>query len=172
MSSKSKSNTKYPKRNVRTNEKITNIIHPESRKAAKIVREEQLKGIKNDRNRLKRKVKLPVVEKISFFKSKIEKETEKASFTYDDAVEWIKEYLSRFDLEIEELEQSKDKKVNRLRDLTLKREEEAELFRTIGYEMPDVRNKRNCRGLRDWVDSPNNIQQIEMFAFKDTTFKK
>ena len=74
------------------------------------------------------------------------------------------------DLEIEELSSS-NKKQSRLKELEMKREEEAELFRTIGYEMPDIRVRRNCTKLREWKDSPNNIDQIDMFAFKDPEYK-
>ena len=148
----------------------SSIVHPESRKAKQLIRTAQKSEKKNERKKLKTKAKMPLVEKISLFQKKLLSEMDKASFTYEDATNWIKEYLSRFDSEIEDLEKN-NKKVTRLRDLKMLREEEAETFRTLGYEIPEIRNRRNVRQLREWNKSPNNIEQIELFSYKDSTYK-
>ena len=96
---------------------------------------------------------------------------EKSTFTYEDAIEWIKIWLTRYDSELEDLAKT-NKKTGRYKEISLKLEHEEELFRTVGFEIPDIRKRTNVRRLREWDGKTQTIQGIELFSFKEPNYKR
>eukprot|EP00275_Glaucocystis_incrassata_P000917 EC121156.1.p1 GENE.EC121156.1~~EC121156.1.p1 ORF type:complete len:158 (+),score=20.83 EC121156.1:81-554(+) len=139
-------------------------IHPNSRKAQRMERNEFRKSKVAARKATKEREKdRPLVQKLRWFQEHLP--PDKLRYSTADIHALIKEYLSRNDTELQRLEQLNKKTTGQdLLEAAIKHERA--LYRS-GFAAPDLTNLRNLKRLRDWDGGVNGASNIAMREFRD-----
>ncbi|XP_041839821.1 translation machinery-associated protein 16 [Melanotaenia boesemani] len=143
------------------------VVHPYSRKAAYLAREEI---------RLKRKERLKnekatrlnnTGEKLLWFQSHLD--PTKTNFTRKDACDIIERYLHRFDAELEQIElmngiKGRQGRLHGAREAVIKQtiERERAQYESIGFEIPDFINTKNLKTFREWTGDLKKLPNIKL----------
>ncbi|PWA27243.1 hypothetical protein CCH79_00013899 [Gambusia affinis] len=166
------------------------VVHPFSRKAAYLNREEvRLKRkdrksekatrlsnigefvvlfiIKNIRIVIIVVMKLEACEKLLWFQSQLD--PNKTSYTKRDACEVVERYLHRFDSELEQIElvngiKGRQGRLHSAREAAIKQsvERERAQFDGSGLEIPDIINTKHLKLFRDWTGDLKKLPNIKM----------
>lgn len=83
-----------------------------------------------------------------------------------EIVELLAEFVSRFDEELSDMQQSKLANTAQHLQLQLHVDSEKEKLRT-GYDCPDLRQKKVLRQLREWDGKPTGLPAFVMAKFKN-----
>ncbi|XP_028300203.1 translation machinery-associated protein 16 [Gouania willdenowi] len=159
-----------PKAN-RTKDK-DKAVHPYSRKAAYMNREEvRLK--KKDRQKTEKASRLyNTGEKLLWFQSQLE--STKTSFTKEDACVIIERYLHRFDSELEQIElvngiKGRQGRLHSSREDVIKQtiERERAQFEGVGFEIPDIINAKHLKTFREWTGDLKKLPNIKLRKFSN-----
>eukprot|EP00741_Cyanophora_paradoxa_P002571 tig00000605_g2494.t1 len=139
-------------------------IHPKSRKADQLVRAKHREDGKLKRAKILNKKQAALVEKLEWFKERIQT-SNKLQYSTLDTCTMIHDFIHRFDADLEQLraEKSKQTRVDILEEL-MRREQT--LF-TSGYPAPDLSIHRNVKRLREWDGEANTACNIAMKEYKD-----
>ncbi|CAG12306.1 unnamed protein product, partial [Tetraodon nigroviridis] len=129
------------------------VIHPYSRKAAYLAREEN-KLKRKERQKSDKATRLNIIgEKLQWFQSQLD--PEKTSYTRKDACEIIERYLHRFDSELEQIElmngiKGRQGRLHGAREAVIKQtiERERAQYEGIGFEIPDIINGKHLKTFR------------------------
>ncbi|KAM8843339.1 translation machinery-associated protein 16 [Synchiropus picturatus] len=143
------------------------VVHPLSRKAAYLAREE-IRLKKKDRQRNDKAVRLSgVCEKLLWFQKQLD--PAKATFTRRDACEIIERYLHRFDSELEQIElvngiKGRQGRLHGARENVIKQtiERERALFEGNGFEIPDIINAKHLKTFREWTGDLQKLPNIKL----------
>ncbi|XP_781952.2 translation machinery-associated protein 16 [Strongylocentrotus purpuratus] len=143
------------------------LIHPQSRKAAKLggreMHKERVRKVHQD-TAFKNSIQ---IEKLKWFQEALE--PDRANYSRADAEDLVERYLERFEEELEQISivnsiKSRSGRQHAMREdvinQTKKREEEQ--FNTCGLEIPDICDGRNAKVLRSWDGSPKFLGNIKM----------
>uniref|UniRef100_A0A3B3BAL6 Translation machinery-associated protein 16 n=1 Tax=Oryzias melastigma TaxID=30732 RepID=A0A3B3BAL6_ORYME len=129
------------------------VVHPYSRKASYLAREEN-KQKKKERLKNEKATRLNHIgEKLLWFQSQLD--ATKSSYTRKDACEIIERYFHRFDSELEQIELSngikgRQGRLHGAREAAIKQtvERERAQFEGIGFEIPDIMNGKHLKTFR------------------------
>ncbi|TWW58800.1 Translation machinery-associated protein 16 [Takifugu flavidus] len=133
------------------------VVHPYSRKAAYLAREEtRLK--RKERQKNDKATRLNVIgEKLLWFQGQLD--PEKMSYARKDACEIIERYLHRFDSELEQIElmngiKGRQGRLHGAREAVIKQtiERERAQYEGIGFEIPDILNGKHLKTFRQVVN--------------------
>ncbi|KAM6939747.1 translation machinery-associated protein 16 [Xenentodon cancila] len=145
------------------------VVHPYSRRAAYLAREEI---------RLKKKER-PVhlcdetpnspdgCEKLLWFQSQLD--PTKTGYTKKDACDIIERYLRRFDLELEQIElvngiKGRQGRLHGARETVIKQtiERERAQYESVGFEIPDIMNAKHLKTFREWTGDLKKLPNIKL----------
>uniref|UniRef100_A0A1A8QRR0 Translation machinery-associated protein 16 n=3 Tax=Nothobranchius TaxID=28779 RepID=A0A1A8QRR0_9TELE len=143
------------------------VVHPYSRKAAYLAREE---------NRLKRKERQKnekaarlnnIGEKLLWFQSQLD--SAKTSYSRKDACEIIERYLHRFDSELEQIKlmngiKGRQGRLHGAREAVIKQtvEREQAQYEGVGFEIPDIINTKHLKTFREWTGDLKKLPNIKL----------
>uniref|UniRef100_A0A3Q3WDP0 Translation machinery-associated protein 16 n=1 Tax=Mola mola TaxID=94237 RepID=A0A3Q3WDP0_MOLML len=137
------------------------VVHPYSRKAAYLAREDI---------RLKRKERCEnsyVSEKLLWFQGQLD--PEKTTYTRKDACDIIERYLQRFDSELEQIElmngiKGRQGRLHGAREAVIKQtiERERAQYEGIGFEIPDIINGKHLKTFREWTGDLKKLPNIKL----------
>uniref|UniRef100_A0A3Q4GLX1 Translation machinery-associated protein 16 n=1 Tax=Neolamprologus brichardi TaxID=32507 RepID=A0A3Q4GLX1_NEOBR len=134
------------------------LVHPYSRKAAYMAREEC---------RLRRKERFVDGEKLLWFQSELD--PAKATYTKKDACDIIERYLHRFDSELEQIElmngiKGRQGRLHGAREAIIKQtiERERAQFEGVGFEIPDIINGKHLKTFREWTGDLKKLPNIKL----------
>ncbi|XP_077460878.1 translation machinery-associated protein 16 [Stigmatopora argus] len=144
---------------------VEKVVHPYSRKAAYLAREE-IRLKKKERQKVGKAARLNNIgEKLLWFQSQLD--PEKTWYSYKDARDIVERYLQRFDGELEqiELKNSIKRRQGRLhgaREDFIKQtlERERALYGGVGFEIPDFVNVKNLKTFREWTGDLKKLPNI------------
>ncbi|XP_012582463.1 PREDICTED: translation machinery-associated protein 16 [Condylura cristata] len=155
------------------------VIHPYSRKAAQITRENH-KQEKKEKLKNEKALRLNLIgEKLRWFQNHLD--PKKGGYSKKDACELIERYLNRFSSELEQIElhnSIKDRQGRRhcSRETVIKQtmERERQQYEGYGLEIPDIVNSSNLKTFRDWDCDLKKLPNIKMrkFCANDAVPKK
>jgi len=112
--------------------------------------------------------------KLLYFQRRALEDSSQAQFNAATVCTFIREYISRFDDELAQLEAHR-KKYSRpptARELMLKtvvHDEVAAFTRHGGFEAPDMTNAATCKVLREWNGAVQFADKIQLRSFKDVS---
>uniref|UniRef100_A0A8C9Z335 Translation machinery-associated protein 16 n=1 Tax=Sander lucioperca TaxID=283035 RepID=A0A8C9Z335_SANLU len=140
------------------------VVHPYSRKAAYLAREEiRLKK----KERCENKKKLNRCEKLLWFQEQLD--PEKTTYTRKDACDVVERYLRRFDSELEQIElmngiKGRQGRLHGAREAVIKQtiERERVQYEGIGFEIPDIINAKNLKTFREWNGDLKKLPNIKL----------
>ncbi|XP_072240970.1 translation machinery-associated protein 16 [Leuresthes tenuis] len=143
------------------------VVHPYSRKAAYLVREE-IRLKKKERQKNEKATRLSNTgEKLLWFQSQLD--PTKTNYTRKDACDIIERYLCRFDEELEQIElvngiKGRQGRLHGAREAVIKQtiERERVQYETIGLEIPDVINAKHLKTFREWSGDLKKLPNIKM----------
>uniref|UniRef100_H3DMU0 Translation machinery-associated protein 16 n=1 Tax=Tetraodon nigroviridis TaxID=99883 RepID=H3DMU0_TETNG len=144
------------------------VIHPYSRKAAYLAREEN-KLKRKERQKSDKATRLNIIEgeKLQWFQSQLD--PEKTSYTRKDACEIIERYLHRFDSELEQIElmngiKGRQGRLHGAREAVIKQtiERERAQYEGIGFEIPDIINGKHLKTFREWTGDLKKLPNIKL----------
>ncbi|XP_077575112.1 translation machinery-associated protein 16 [Stigmatopora nigra] len=158
---------------------VDKVVHPYSRKAAYMAREEcRLK--KKERQKIGKAARLNNIgEKLLWFQSQLD--PEKTKYSQQDARNIIERYLQRFDGEMEQIElknsiKGRQGRVHGAREDFIKQtlERERALYAGVGFEIPDFVNVKNLKTFREWTGDLKKLPNIVLrkISSKDVDEKK
>ncbi|XP_013876140.1 translation machinery-associated protein 16 [Austrofundulus limnaeus] len=143
------------------------VVHPYSRKAGYLAREE---------NKLKKKNRLKnekaarlnnIGEKLLWFQSQLD--PSKTTYTQKDACDIIERYLHRFDSELEQIElvngiKGRQGRLHGAREAVIKQtvEREREQYESVGFEIPDIINGKHLKTFREWTGDLKKLPNIKL----------
>ncbi|XP_014857249.1 PREDICTED: translation machinery-associated protein 16 [Poecilia mexicana] len=143
------------------------VVHPLSRKAAYLNREEvRLK--RKERMKSEKATRLSNIgEKLLWFQSQLD--PNKTNYTKRDACEVVERYLHRFDSELEQIElvngiKGRQGRLHGARETAIKQsvERERAQFEGAGLEIPDIINTKHLKLFRDWTGDLKKLPNIKM----------
>uniref|UniRef100_A0A674NXX6 Translation machinery-associated protein 16 n=1 Tax=Takifugu rubripes TaxID=31033 RepID=A0A674NXX6_TAKRU len=143
------------------------VVHPYSRKAAYLAREEtRLK--RKERQKNDKATRLNVIgEKLLWFQGQLD--PEKMSYARKDACEIIERYLHRFDSELEQIElmngiKGRQGRLHGAREAVIKQtiERERAQYEGIGFEIPDILNGKHLKTFREWTGDLKKLPNIKL----------
>ncbi|XP_014890512.1 LOW QUALITY PROTEIN: translation machinery-associated protein 16 [Poecilia latipinna] len=143
------------------------VVHPFSRKAAYLNREEvRLK--RKERMKSEKATRLSNIgEKLLWFQSQLD--PNKTNYTKRDACEVVERYLHRFDSELEQIElvngiKGRQGRLHGARETAIKQsvERERAQFEGAGLEIPDIINTKHLKSFRDWTGDLKKLPNIKM----------
>ncbi|XP_056892870.1 translation machinery-associated protein 16 [Takifugu flavidus] len=143
------------------------VVHPYSRKAAYLAREEtRLK--RKERQKNDKATRLNVIgEKLLWFQGQLD--PEKMSYARKDACEIIERYLHRFDSELEQIElmngiKGRQGRLHGAREAVIKQtiERERAQYEGIGFEIPDILNGKHLKTFRQWTGDLKKLPNIKL----------
>jgi hypothetical protein len=115
------------------------------------------------------------VKKCLFFQRKVVAAPEKTVWSDDEMSELIRQYIGRFDKELQEISNSKGVRYgnsgkHKSREEELKAEIRKEIndFSFGAYEVPDLTDATVVDELRQWNGSLQRVSRIKQRCFKDT----
>lgn len=142
------------------------VVHPYSRKAAYLAREE-LRLKKKERHKNDKATRLNNIgEKLLWFQAQLH--PAKTSYTKRDACDIIERYLQRFDTELEQIElvngiKGRQGRLHGAREAVIKQtiERERALFEGAGFEIPDIINTKHLKTFREWTGDLKKLPNIK-----------
>lgn len=143
------------------------VIHPYSRKAAQLAREEH-KQNRKEKLKNEKALRLSIIgEKLQWFQSHID--PAKKEFTKKEACELIERYLGRFSSELEQIElqnsiKGRQGRQHCSREMIIKQTMERErlLYEGPGMDIPDIVNAKNLKVFREWNSDLRKLPNIKM----------
>ncbi|XP_037122967.1 translation machinery-associated protein 16 [Syngnathus acus] len=149
------------------------VVHPYSRKAAYLAREE-IRLRKKDRHKVEKAARLNNIgDKLLWFQSQLD--PEKTTYTMKDACHIIERYLQRFDGELEQIElvnsiKGRKGRLHGAREDFIKQtiERERALFHGAGFEIPDFINTKNLKTFREWTGDLKKLPNIKFTKVSNT----
>ncbi|XP_029950573.1 translation machinery-associated protein 16 [Salarias fasciatus] len=143
------------------------VVHPYSRKAAYLAREE-IRLKKKDSRKTEKATKLNNIgEKLLWFQSQLD--PTKTTYTKKDACEIIERYLHRFDSELEQIElangiKGRQGRLHGAREAVIQQtiERERAQFEGAGFEIPDVINSKHLKTFREWTGDLKKLPNIKL----------
>eukprot|EP00057_Strongylocentrotus_purpuratus_P030533 XP_781952.1 PREDICTED: translation machinery-associated protein 16 [Strongylocentrotus purpuratus] len=143
------------------------LIHPQSRKAAKLggreMHKERVRKVHQD-TAFKNSIQ---IEKLKWFQEALE--PDRANYSRADAEDLVERYLERFEEELEQISivnsiKSRSGRQHAMREdvINQNKKREEEQFNTCGLEIPDICDGRNAKVLRSWDGSPKFLGNIKM----------
>ncbi|KAM7009222.1 translation machinery-associated protein 16 [Tautogolabrus adspersus] len=143
------------------------VVHPYSRKAAYLAREE-IRLKKKDRQRNDKATRLNSIgEKLSWFQEQLD--PEKTAYTRKDACDIIERHLQRFDSELEQIElmngiKGRQGRLHGAREAVIKQtiERERAQYEGIGFEIPDIINAKHLKTFREWTGDLKKLPNIKL----------
>ncbi|XP_034043340.1 translation machinery-associated protein 16 [Thalassophryne amazonica] len=148
----------------KTSEKV---VHPYSRKAAYLARDE-LRAMKKIRQKNEKAIRLSSTgEKLLWFQRHLD--PSKTTFTKKDACDIIERYLQRFDVELEQIKlmngiKGRQGRQHGAREAAIKQtiERERAQFESNGFEMPDIINTKHLKTFREWTGDLKKLPNIKL----------
>uniref|UniRef100_A0A8C6WZT1 Translation machinery-associated protein 16 n=1 Tax=Neogobius melanostomus TaxID=47308 RepID=A0A8C6WZT1_9GOBI len=142
-------------------------VHPFSRKAAYLAREE-LRLKKKERHQNDKATRLNNIgEKLMWFQAQLH--PSKTSYTKRDACDIIESYLQRFDAELEQIElmngiKGRQGRLHGAREAVIKQtiERERAQFEGVGFEIPDIINAKHLKTFREWTGDLKKLPNIKL----------
>ncbi|XP_072320097.1 translation machinery-associated protein 16 [Eucyclogobius newberryi] len=143
------------------------VVHPFSRKAAYLAREE-LRLKKKERHRNDKATRLNSIrEKLTWFQGQLDPTM--TNYTKKDACDLIERYLRRFDGELEQIEllngiKGRQGRLHGAREATIKQsvERERAQFEGVGFEIPDIMNAKHLKTFREWTGDLRKLPNIKL----------
>ncbi|KAM3864787.1 translation machinery-associated protein 16 [Diretmus argenteus] len=153
-----------PKAQKRKPEKV---VHPYSRKAAYLAREE-IRLEKKDRQKNEKATRLNSTgEKLLWFQGQLD--PTKTVYTRKDACDVIERYLQRFDSELEQIElvngiKGRQGRLHGARESVIKQtiERERAEYESNGFEIPDIINSKHLKTFREWTGDLKKLPNIKL----------
>ncbi|KAM3622657.1 uncharacterized protein V6R79_001713 [Siganus canaliculatus] len=143
------------------------VVHPYSRKAAYLAREEIRLKRKERKNTDKASRLHTTGEKLLWFQAQLD--PEKTSYTRRDACDIIERYLQRFDSELEQIElvngiKGRQGRLHGAREAVIKqtKEREREQYEGAGFEIPDIINGKHLKTFREWSGDLKKLPNIKL----------
>ncbi|XP_006796137.1 translation machinery-associated protein 16 isoform X1 [Neolamprologus brichardi] len=143
------------------------VVHPYSRKAAYMAREE-CRLRRKERQKTEKATRLSNIgEKLLWFQSELD--PAKATYTKKDACDIIERYLHRFDSELEQIElmngiKGRQGRLHGAREAIIKQtiERERAQFEGVGFEIPDIINGKHLKTFREWTGDLKKLPNIKL----------
>ncbi|CAI5680749.1 translation machinery-associated protein 16 [Oreochromis niloticus] len=143
------------------------VVHPYSRKAAYMAREE-CRLRRKERQKTEKASRLSNIgEKLLWFQSELD--PAKATYTKKDACDIIERYLHRFDSELEQIElmngiKGRQGRLHGAREAVIKQtiERERAQFEGVGFEIPDIINGKHLKTFREWTGDLKKLPNIKL----------
>ncbi|CAK6973987.1 translation machinery-associated protein 16 [Scomber scombrus] len=143
------------------------VVHPFSRKAAYLAREE-IRLKKKERQKTDKATRLSGTgEKLLWFQGELD--PEKTAYTKKDACDIIERYLQRFDSELEQIElmngiKGRQGRLHGAREDVIKQtiERERAQYEGVGFEIPDIINAKNLKTFREWTGDLKKLPNIKL----------
>ncbi|CAL8330407.1 unnamed protein product [Merluccius merluccius] len=143
------------------------VVHPYSRKAAYLAREE-IRLDKKERQKSEKATRLNTIgEKLLWFQGQLE--ADKTTYSKKDACEIIERYLHRFDSELEQIElvngiKGRQGRLHGARETVIKQtiERERALYESNGFEIPDIINAKHLKTFREWTGDLKKLPNIKL----------
>ncbi|XP_077379706.1 translation machinery-associated protein 16 [Festucalex cinctus] len=143
------------------------VVHPYSRKAAYMAREE-IRLKKKERQKVGKAARLNSIgEKLLWFQSQLD--PQKTTYTMKDACDVIERYLQRFDGELEQIElangiKGRKGRIHGSREDFIKQtiERERALYHGAGFEIPDFISAKNLKTFREWTGDLKKLPNIKL----------
>ncbi|XP_044203199.1 translation machinery-associated protein 16 [Thunnus albacares] len=143
------------------------VVHPFSRKAAYLAREE-IRLKKKERQKNDKATRLSSIgEKLLWFQGALD--PEKTTYTRKDACDIIERYLRRFDSELEQIElmngiKGRQGRLHGAREDVIKQtvERERAQYEGIGFEIPDIINAKHLKTFREWTGDLKKLPNIKL----------
>ncbi|XP_053188402.1 translation machinery-associated protein 16 [Scomber japonicus] len=143
------------------------VVHPFSRKAAYLAREE-IRLKKKERQKTDKATRLSGTgEKLLWFQGELD--PEKTAYTKKDACDIIERYLRRFDSELEQIElmngiKGRQGRLHGAREDVIKQtiERERAQYEGVGFEIPDIINTKNLKTFREWTGDLKKLPNIKL----------
>ncbi|XP_034455432.1 translation machinery-associated protein 16 [Hippoglossus hippoglossus] len=142
-------------------------VHPFSRKAAYLAREE-IRLRKKAKQKTGKNSRLSGIgEKLLWFQEQLD--PAKTTYTSKDACDIIERYLQRYDPELEQIKlingiKGRQGCVHGAREAVIKQtiEQERALYDGVGFEIPDIINAKNLKTFREWTGSLKKLPNIKL----------
>ncbi|XP_051940717.1 translation machinery-associated protein 16 [Hippocampus zosterae] len=152
------------------------VVHPYSRKAAYMAREE-IRLKKKERQKVEKAARLNNIgEKLLWFQGQLD--PEKTTFTMKDACDIIERYLQRFDGELEQIElvngiKGRQGRIHGAREDFIKQtvERERALYHGAGFEIPDFINTKHLKTFREWTGDLKKLPNIQLRKVSHTALE-
>ncbi|XP_068607295.1 translation machinery-associated protein 16 [Brachionichthys hirsutus] len=143
------------------------VVHPYSRKAAYLAREE-IRLKRKDRQKNDKAARLSIIgEKLLWFQGQLE--SEKTVYTRKNACDIIERYLQRFDSELEQIElmngiKGRQGRLHCAREAVVKQtiERERAQYEGAGFEIPDIINRKHLKTFREWTGDLKKLPNIKL----------
>ncbi|KAM4604472.1 translation machinery-associated protein 16 [Polymixia lowei] len=143
------------------------VVHPYSRKAAFLAREE-IRLEKKERQKNEKATRLNSIgEKLLWFQSQLD--PTKTAYTKQDACDIIERYLQRFDSELEQIElvngiKGRQGRLHGARETVIKQtiERERAQYESNGFEIPDIINSKHLKTFREWTGDLKKLPNIKL----------
>ncbi|XP_071375813.1 translation machinery-associated protein 16 [Centroberyx affinis] len=143
------------------------VVHPFSRKAAYLAREELRLG-KKERQKNEKATRLSSIgEKLLWFQKQLD--PTKTAYTKEDACDIIERYLQRFDSELEQIElmngiKGRQGRLHGAREAVIKQtvERERAEYESNGFEIPDIINAKHLKTFREWSGDLKKLPNIKL----------
>ncbi|XP_071779501.1 translation machinery-associated protein 16 [Centroberyx gerrardi] len=143
------------------------VVHPFSRKAAYLAREELRLG-KKERQKNEKATRLSSIgEKLLWFQKQLD--PTKTAYTKEDACDIIERYLQRFDSEVEQIElmngiKGRQGRLHGAREAVIKQtvERERAEYESNGFEIPDIINAKHLKTFREWSGDLKKLPNIKL----------
>ncbi|XP_023813518.2 translation machinery-associated protein 16 [Oryzias latipes] len=152
---------------IQKNKAAEKVVHPYSRKAGYLAREES-KLKKKERLKNEKATRLNNIgEKLLWFQSQLD--STKSNYTRKDACEIIERYLHRFDAELEQIDlmngiKGRQGRLHGAREAAIKQtvERERAQYEGIGFEIPDIMNGKHLKTFREWTGDLRKLPNIKL----------
>ncbi|XP_075889427.1 translation machinery-associated protein 16 [Nelusetta ayraudi] len=143
------------------------VVHPYSRKAAYLAREE-IRLKKKERQKTDKATRLSSIgEKLLWFQAQLD--SGKAAYTRKEACEIVERYLQRFNSELEQIElmngiKGRQGRLHGAREAVIKQtiEREREQYEGAGFEIPDIINGKHLKTFREWTGDLKKLPNIKL----------
>ncbi|XP_034543465.1 translation machinery-associated protein 16 [Notolabrus celidotus] len=142
-------------------------VHPFSRKAAYLAREE-IRLKKKERQKNDKATRLSGTgEKLLWFQGQLD--PEKTIYNKKEACDIIERYLKRFDSELEQIElmngiKGRQGRLHGAREAVIKQsiERERSQYESVGFEIPDIINAKHLKTFREWNGDVKKLPNIKL----------